>query len=476
MERHGVKMKKRLLSMIMVAVLICSTLALAGCQKKADEGNQKEDSENEVADESEVVDESKETSENGDAGVGEIVNITFMGWGTDSEISTFEKMLSGFEDRYPNIKVEYITVPSGDFDTKLQNMIAAGEQPDAFYCPVDSFAKYAATGNLCDITDLVGADNLEDDIWQSAIDIYRYDGKSTGQGNIYALPKDVSAFPVVYNKDLFVEAGITPPTEESPWDWNDYKEAAQKLTNGDIYGTAMYSLESAVWSNGGDWLDESQTQVTFTDAKFVDALQFVADLRSESHVAPSAAEETSLSSYDRFMQGKLGMMGVGSWAMADLWNNCDFEWDIMDWPVNPDTGEKAIWFGSAGLAVSSQSEHKEEAYNLIAYLALDEESQRVAYENGQAVPTIKSMAKGEYMEFEKEPENKQAFINVLDNYGRLATQSKTFNQEWWSEFNSGLDDVYEGKVTASEYCESKKDAVQKLLDKSVEQQQELQGN
>lgn len=62
--------------------------------------------------------------------------------------------------------------------------------------------------------------------------------------------------------------------------------------NGDVYGTSIYSMESAVWSNGADWLDDSLTQIVFTNSKFVEAFQFVADLRSVYHVASSSSEET----------------------------------------------------------------------------------------------------------------------------------------------------------------------------------------
>ena len=173
------------------------------------------------------------------------------------------------------------------------------------------------------------------------------------------------------------------------------------------------------------------------------------------------------------MQGKLGMMGVGSWATADLWNNCDFEWDLMDWPVSPNTGDKAVWFGSAGLAVSPAAKNQEAACNLAAFLAFNEDAQRTSYTTGMSVPTLKDMANGEYLTMDKPPANKQAFLNVLDDYGRLATQSRTFNQEWWSEFNSGIDAVYDGEMTAQEYCDSVADQVQQLLDKSIEQQKAL---
>lgn len=453
-----------------ISLLLTMSLALTGligCGEKENDAAANTDTQS--------IEQQSDTQETDAATKEELIELDFIGWGNDAEVATFQAMIDQFEEQYKNVTVNYTVVPSSDYDTKLQNMIAAGEQPDVFYCSIDNIMKYAATNNLYDLTTYVNDNDIfdVDNVWKNAIDIYRYDGTGLGNGEIYALPKDVSAFSIVYNKDLFEAAGITPPTESEPWDWNDYLEAAQKLTSGDVYGTSMYSLESAVWSNGANWLDDSLQKVAFTDSKFTDALQFVADLRCKYKVAPSSSEETSLSSNDRFMQGKLAMMGVGSWATADLWNNCDFEWDLMDWPVSPNTGEKAVWFGSAGLAVSPTSENIEVASNLAAFLAFNEDAQRTSYTTGMSVPTLKDMAYGEYMSMDKAPANKKAFLNVLDDYGRLATQSRTFNQEWWSEFNSGIEAVYDGEISAVDYCDSMADSVQQLLDKGIAQQQSL---
>lgn len=453
-----------------ISLLLTMSLALTGligCGEKENDAAANTDTQS--------IEQQSDTQETDAVTKEELIELDFIGWGNDAEVATFQAMIDQFEEQYKNVTVNYTVVPSSDYDTKLQNMIAAGEQPDVFYCSIDNIMKYAATNNLYDLTTYVNDNDIfdVDNVWKNAIDIYRYDGTGLGNGEIYALPKDVSAFSIVYNKDLFEAAGITPPTESEPWDWNDYLEAAQKLTSGDVYGTSMYSLESAVWSNGANWLDDSLQKVAFTDSKFTDALQFVADLRCKYKVAPSSSEETSLSSNDRFMQGKLAMMGVGSWATADLWNNCDFEWDLMDWPVSPNTGEKAIWFGSAGLAVAPTSKNIEAACNLAAFLAFNEDAQRTSYTTGMSVPTLKDMAYGEYMSMDKAPANKKAFLNVLDDYGRLATQSRTFNQEWWSEFNSGIEAVYDGEISAVDYCDSMADSVQQLLDKGIAQQQSL---
>jgi multiple sugar transport system substrate-binding protein len=82
------------------------------------------------------------------------------------------------------------------------------------------------------------------------------------------------------------------------------------------------------------------------------------------------------------------------------------------------------------------------------------------------------MAYGEYMNFEKPPASKEVLFDILENHARLATQSRTFNQEWFNEFYSNIDAVFNGEMTAQQYCESIKDTIQQLLDDSNAQKAE----
>jgi multiple sugar transport system substrate-binding protein len=85
------------------------------------------------------------------------------------------------------------------------------------------------------------------------------------------------------------------------------------------------------------------------------------------------------------------------------------------------------------------------------------------------------MANGEYMKFDKAPASKQVLFDILNDNARLATQSRTFNQDWFAEFNSGVGQVFDGKMTAQQYCTSVKDKLQELLDKSIELKKEYVG-
>lgn len=408
---------------------------------------------------------------------GEKSEITFMGWGSPQEVEVFQTMIDQYEEKYPDVKVNYIVSPADDFSTKLQTMVAAGQTPDVFYMIPDYLIQYVHNGLLADMSGFVADNDLfeESNIWPAALATYRTDGKQTGVGATYALPKDVGPWALAYNKDLFDKAGITPATPDALWTWDDFLAAAKKLTSGDgpskVYGTAPYSLESAVWSNGADWLNADATKVTVTDPAFVEALQWVADLSLVEGVAPSPEAEQALGSTQRFIEGGIGMMGIGPWSQAQLWQDADFAWDIMPWPVSPKTHAEATWYGGIGFAVSAKSANPQAAMNLAAFLSVNEDAQRTNMTMGQAVPNLIDMAKNEFLTMDKPPANKAEFLRILEEYGRRPTQTKTYDPSWFSTFSSGVSAVYSGEMTAAEYVASVTGEMQSVLDEAIAKSQ-----
>lgn len=402
--------------------------------------------------------------------------VTFMGWGSPQEVAVFKDMIGQFEKKYPDVKVDYINVPAEDYNTKLQTMIAAKKTPDVFYMVGENLQPFLKNGVLADLSDYVADNEIfdPDNVWKNAIDLWKFDGTTPGKGSIYALPKDIGPFALAYNKDLFAKAGIPTPDLDDPWTWDEFVANAKKLTSGSgadkVYGSAPYSLEAAVWSNGADWLDADHTKVAVTDPAFQEALQWVADLSLVDGVVPSNEEESSLGSYQRFIDGKIGMMGVGPWNQGQFWDEVTFDWDLMPWPVSPKTGEQATWYGGVGFAVSKATKHMEAAENLAAFLAFNEDAQRTNMEKGQAVPNLIDMTENEYLTMDKPPANKEQFIRIIEKIGHRPTQTYTFNNDWWTVFTSNVSSVYRGEVTAKEYTESVEGEMQEALDKGIAQQ------
>jgi multiple sugar transport system substrate-binding protein len=80
------------------------------------------------------------------------------------------------------------------------------------------------------------------------------------------------------------------------------------------------------------------------------------------------------------------------------------------------------------------------------------------------------MAKDEWLTTDKPPANKAEFIRILEDYGRRATQTYTFNSDWFTLFNSNLASVQSGEQSAADYAASVQGEMQDLLDKGIAEQ------
>lgn len=404
----------------------------------------------------------------------EKVELSFMGHGDPNEKEIFTKLIKSFEEKYPNIKVNYTSVPPAEYDQKLTTLVAAGKTPDVFYAAGPAFYRYAESGTILDIQKYLDQTSQFDpnNVWKQALDRYRFDGKKLGSGDLYGLPKDVGPWALAYNKDLFDKAGIAyPPAEAGKWTWDDFLKDAKALTqdtNGDgktdIFGAANFPLEGAVWANGGDYVDYSTGTIKIDTPEFAQAMQWVADLTLKEHVAPAPQDVQAMNSYSRFVAGKIAMFPMGPWDQPAFWK-LPFGWDLAAWPSSPTTGKTATWLGSMGFAISSKTAHPQEAFDLAAFLSLDKDGQKENMDLGQAVPNLIDMAKNDYLNNGKAPEHKQVFLDIIQDYGHPTVEYGSKDTQWLDTFNQDASKVWNGQEPAAQWLKEEAPKLQALYDK-----------
>ncbi len=441
------KMAKRIVSMMLALVMM---LALAACGGGGSE----------------------------ESGDGNNTVITFAGWGSLAEKKIFTSMIDDFEKSHPGVKVNYQHVPGTqeDYLVKLTSLLAANKMPDVFYIHSDEFYSWADADRLENLTPYYEASEVAKNttIWEKSLQVFRFD-KAAGQvgvdsGDLYGLPKDLGPWAMVYNKTLFEAKGVALPDPEVPMTWSEFIEVCKQLTGGSgvnkVFGTANYTLESAIWSNGADFLNEDHTKVTVDTPEFAEAMQWVADLALVHGVAPTPEEDSASGWFQRWVNGKVGMAWMGPWDQATFWDSVSFEWDIMPTPVSDKTGKGVSWLASAALCVSKDSKEKQLAYELAEFLSMDSGAQTYNYEAGQAVPNIVDMAKNEYLSMNKAPANKQVFLDIIEDSekGQFKSVYYTKNTTWYSYFLSESSKVWSGKMTAAEFCKDIQSEMQERLD------------
>lgn len=419
------------------------------------------------------------SSGKGDSGSGN-KELTFMFRGGPDEQTAYKNVVKKFEDDHPGVKVKIIVTAADQYATKLKAAITGNKMPDVFYFESGDLKAYVNSGILLNLTPYLEKNEKVDlnNIWKYGIDLYRYDGNMAGQGDIYGMPKDVGPFALGYNKTMFEKEGIPLPDKDKPMTWDEFVDINKKLTkdtNGDgkpdQYGSGFnvnWALQSFVWSNGADWIDETKTKVTIDDPKFAEALQYFADLQNVHKVTPSIEDSQTLDTYQRWMKGEMGFFPVGPWDMS-TYETLPFDYDLIPYPAGS-TGKSATWTGSLGIGVSSKSKAPEEAVELVNYLTASREGMEQLVNAKVQIPNLIDMAQEWAKNSTTKPANKEEFLQIVEDYGRVLPGHYTYNAEWYNLFFTDIQPVLDGKITAEQYVKEEQPKMQKLLDKAIEQE------
>lgn len=411
------------------------------------------------------------------------VELTFMFRGNPQELEAYKATVKRYEEANKDVKVTMVQTAPDQYDTKLKSAIAGRKIPDVFFYNPAQVKAYVNSGVLLDITEQVeGSTDVKiDDIWEAGINKYRFDGETLGQGAIYGLPKDLGPFALGYNKTMFEEAGIPLPDKDKPYTWDEFIDVAKQLTKDndgdgkmDQYGTGFnvnWALQPFVWSNGADWINEDGTKVTIDDPKFIVALQFFVDQQNKYQITPSIGDAQTLDTYQRWLKGQLAFFPVGPWDMAAFKEQLKFEYDLLPWPAGS-TGESAAWVGSLGIGVGATTKHAKEAAELAMYLSADQEGQQALVDAQVQLPNSVEVADTWAADTSIKPENKQEFLDIINDYGRGFPAEKTYTAEWYDEFFKNIQPVLDGKTTVEDYVKEAQPKMQKLLDAAIEQEKQ----
>lgn len=342
---------------------------------------------------------------NEDTSSAEPVTITYCNFNSSGgNEETLAKMVAAFEQEHPNIKVEVETIGYDDYFTQMQTRVAGGTAPDCYELNIENFAAYANKGILAEITG-VDVSGLN----ETALGAFNVDGKQ------YGLPESFSNVVLIYNKDLFDQAGVAYPTND--WTQDDLQAAAEKIRalGDDIFGIwqpiTYNEFFKVVAQYGGALLNEDKTEFTINSPENLAAATALVDRVLVSNVQPNAVQQGGMGDWDMFMSGRLGMIPTGIWAFQTFTDGCDFEWDIV---VEPGSTQKATHFFSNCVVMSPETKHPTEVATWLAWLASSTTAADIRLEAGWDLPALKDLnVLSSYLDITP-PDNREAVFESLD--------------------------------------------------------------
>ena len=305
----------------------------------------------------------------------------FTGWEGPGEVEKFTMTFDEFfQQYYPGItQVPNTGVAWSDYWTTLPAQLAGGAEIDMVWMHDSRNDTFAENGWLLPLDSYLEAcppPGWPDKFISTQIEAFNYNGVQ------YAIPYDWAPGGFYINVDLFEQAGIPIPTEDTTWD--ELLEMAIALTQDtdgdgttDIWGISnLASVGSGggglywiVKSFGGDFWNEEITESRMNEPGTIEALQFVADLIWEHKVMPTAdaVAATGFGPELLFANGNVAIhyaLNDTASRFAELIGD-DFEWTVAPTPTGP--AGRYQFVGGSAFAIPTSSTQPDLAYELIRY-------------------------------------------------------------------------------------------------------------
>lgn len=400
-------------------------------------------------------------------GAMEKTTVTWAMWGSPAEIATHQAVADQYMAENPDVTIEILAEPWGDYFTKMQALWASGDEaliPDVlFLWPTP---QYAAEGVLENLQPYIERDSYDlGDYWPALLESAMYNG------DVYGFPRDIGLEVLYYNKDIFGEAGI--PYPDDTWTWDDLRAAADQLKSvedtGRVarYGLGMEGGKYMLWvlQNNGALLDDyrNPSKCILNEPAGVEGLQFFADMIASNEAMADSNLSQAGGDAAVFQAAQVAMI-IQNASRVSAFNAAEMNYDVSVVPI-PEGGRRAASAGGAAWTMSSGGDNKDEAWNFLSWLQSTNGGQRIYTASGEIFPALQSTAQSDaFLKPDVPPANRQAFLTE----GLNATVGRFGYFPEWGALNGNLvsphiERIWTGEASPQEAADAICEGVDQFL-------------
>ena len=345
-----------------------------------------------------------------------------------------QRVVDEFNKGHADIHVTPVYTGSYD-DTNLKThaAIQAGKPPAVAIMSANFVREYVINDEVVQLDGLIKQDGLTTtDFMERFWPALRQN--ATDQGRVYGVPFHNSTPLLYYSVTAFKDAGLDP--EKPPATWQDWLDAARKLTKRDGGTTARWGLmmpgtydycgwitSGLAMSNGGQFYNPDYGgEVYYTAPSTIGAVRFLDQLVHQAKVMPEGVSDANAVT-TAFFQGRTGMMVLSTGSLSFVRENMKAPYRTAFLPRNLDN---AVPIGGASLIMpkGSTPEREAAAWTLIKWLTSPEVAGSWSRFTGYFAPRIAAYDL---------PEMKTFMADHPD--AKVALDQLAFARGWFATYN-----------------------------------------
>ncbi len=374
-------------------------------------------------------------------------------------------------------------VPNSTYGTKTSTEFAAGTAPDVFYATENNVLQWGAAGELLNQAPFYKSVHVAVDNILPQAQWWNHGKPGTQLVGVNGAVEDMFMY---YNKNVFQQAGVAAPPSDAAhaWTWDQFVAVAEKLTvdrhgkhpgqsgfdpkhivrYGVNVGDGWDTLLPFVYSNGGTPFDSSYTHFTLDQPAAAAAVQAVADLTVKYHVAPTPVQIANTGSNLTLASGRIAMDVSGNWDIYFQQNPTKTY--PMGIGVLPKLKTYKTIVVGGPVVVWSHTKYPQQAMKLMYCIS---QNGKALWQNGIWMPTTKNWYAGSALtSWATTPAHPSNYTSVAVDtlkYAESPPEIKTsqFNSAWTDVVAPALDQIFEGRKTASSALSGIKSRVDAIL-------------
>lgn len=294
------------------------------------------------------------------------------------------------------VKLEII--PNDDMEGKVGGASQTDSLPDILAGDVVRIPYWASEGIFTDITKQIDGLDNKADLQQGHIEAGTVDGAE------YTLPFITDVSVMVWNKNLYKEAGLDP--EQGPKSIDQFVEQAKKVAAlnkdgvagsylaGQSGGAQVFDLFPSVWADGESVMNKDGSEATLDNDSMKGVLDAYKELANTTNgLGAGSKEETGATWTAPFANGKIGVMpypNTSTTALFDAEKDGGFEVGVAPIPGTKE-GKTSTFLGGDAMGISKDSKHVAQAWNFLYWLMQSDAQKEVFADQGDTASNIQTL-------------------------------------------------------------------------------------
>ena len=294
------------------------------------------------------------------------------------------------------VKLEII--PNDDMEGKVGGASQTDSLPDILAGDVVRIPYWASEGIFTDITKQIDGLDNKADLQQGHIEAGTVDGAE------YTLPFITDVSVMVWNKNLYKEAGLNP--EQGPKSIDQFVEQAKKVAAlnkdgvagsylaGQSGGALVFDLFPSVWADGESVMNKDGSEATLDNDSMKGVLDAYKELANTTNgLGAGSKEETGATWTAPFANGKIGVMpypNTSTTALFDAEKDGGFEVGVAPIPGTKE-GKTSTFLGGDAMGISKDSKHVAQAWNFLYWLMQSDAQKEVFADQGDTASNIQTL-------------------------------------------------------------------------------------